>query len=228
MSIKKVVALVPIKEYSGRLPKKNFKIFNGNYLFHEILNKLNSIDCVERIIVNTDSDLIKSETEIYNKLSIIDRPESISANDITANTLIKHDLELIEGTHFLQTHVTNPLLSIKTIENAIKTYFESLPKFDSLFSVEEIKKRVYDNKGNALNHSNQVLAQTQDLPSVLVENSNLFLFSRDSFKNNGFSRIGRKPQPYPMNKLEGIDIDYEEDFKLASLLFNHQQDFDLS
>jgi CMP-N-acetylneuraminic acid synthetase len=84
-----------------------------------------------------------------------------------------------------------------------------------------VKKRVYKADGSPVNHSIDRLEQTQHLPEILVENSNLFLFSRSSFYAAGKSRVGRKPRFFPMSILEGIDIDYEEDLRLAELIYRN-------
>ena len=66
---------------------------------------------------------------------------------------------------------------------------------------------------------------TKKLLFVCIENSNLFLFSRTSFNNAAFSRVGAKPQLFPMNHVEGMDIDYYEDFLLAELISKNKELF---
>ncbi len=201
-------------------------MFCGQPLYQVILDKLQDIDLIEKIVINTDSEIIINDCSgRYSKAVIIERPHHIRGNEITANTIIKHDLSKITGEHFLHSHCTNPLLSKKNIINAIQLYFEKLEHYDSLFSVEKIKKRVYDHKGDPINHSNQNLEQTQNLPEVFIENSNIFLFSRTSFNNASFSRVGRNPQLFQMSSINGIDIDYKEDFLLAELINKNKELF---
>ena len=57
------------------------------------------------------------------------------------------------------------------------------------------------------------------LPSIFEENSNLYLFTRESFSQTG-SRIGRRPLLFEMSKLEALDIDEESDFLLAETLMS--------
>lgn len=217
-----VTALVPIKTISERLPNKNFLDFNGKPLYQIIIDRLLSIDLIDKIIINTDSKIIKSHYSdclIFPKIKVIDRPENISGNNITMNTIIDYDISQFEGSHFIQTHCTNPLLKEETIINAIQTYFKNLPQFDSLISVDAIQKRVYNENGNPINHSNFKLEQTQNLPKIFIENSNIFLFSRTSFKNSNNSRIGKNPYFFEMNPIESIDIDYKTDLELAKLIY---------
>ncbi|MFT5779371.1 MAG: CMP-N-acetylneuraminic acid synthetase [Crocinitomicaceae bacterium] len=216
---KKIIALVPIRQVSTRLENKNFRLLDGKPLYQHILDTLHSIDSIDQVIINTDSDIIKEACSTrYSKVRIIDRPNSINGPDITMNTLINYDLSQVEGEHFFQTHATNPLLTSETIIDAIQHYFERLGTKDSLLSVYPLKKRLYQKNLEPINHQNGVLAQTQDLPEVLVENSNIFIFSRTSFFENHQSRIGSSPFAFYMNELEGIDIDTGNDLALAELI----------
>lgn len=217
-----ISALVPIKKHSTRLENKNFLDFEGVPLYQIILDKLSRMPEIDRILVNTDSEIIKENSiQKFPKVQLIDRPEYLMGDHITMNSLIAHDLEQCTGEHFLQTHCTNPLLTEKTIREAIALYYASLDRYDSLLSVDNLQKRGYFSNGKPINHSNDNLLPTQELDPVCMENSNLFLFSRTSFSNAGNSRVGLKPQLFPMSTLESIDIDYQEDFVLALLLHKH-------
>ena len=60
----KIVALLPIKEHSERVPSKNFKILKNKPLYKWILDTLLDVSCIDKIIVNTDSEqLIEQLTD---------------------------------------------------------------------------------------------------------------------------------------------------------------------
>jgi N-acylneuraminate cytidylyltransferase len=153
---------------------------------------------------------------------ILDRPESIQGDLVSMNDIIAYDLSQLDGEHFLQTHSTNPLLRAETIDRAIETYFEGLEDFDSLFGVTKVQTRFYDKDANPVNHNPEELLRTQDLEPLFEENSNFYIFSKTSFESAGNKRIGCKPQIFEVNKLEAVDIDEPEDFKLAELLHIHK------
>lgn len=221
-----ITALVPIKQESERLKNKNFLDFCGQPLYQIVLDTLQGMDEITQIIIDTDSKIIKEDcSPRYSKAIIIDRPPHLIGNEITMNSIIEYDLSQVQGEYFLQTHVTNPLLTVKTIRASIKNYFDMLSTYDCLLSVQQIKKRAYDNYGNPMNHSNDKLEQTQVLPPINIENSNIFLFSRTSFFTSNKSRVGKRPQLFPMSSVESIDIDYEEDFLLAKLIQTNKGQF---
>ena len=134
------------------------------------------------------------------------------------NTIIAYDLSQLPGEHFLQTHSTNPLLTTETIDAGIELYFDNLGTYDSLFTVTRHNARFYRGDGSPINHNPQEMLRTQDLPPTLEENSNLYVFSRESFERSGNRRIGLRPYLFEISKFEAIDIDEEEDFRLAELL----------
>lgn len=210
-----------MKGHSERVPNKNMRNFNGKPLYHAIINSLLKSKHISQIIINTDSEIIKKDAlNQFSKLRVIDRPEKIRGDFVSMNEIIAYDLSQAEGEHFLQTHSTNPLLKTETIDKAIETYFKKLEEgYDSVFSVTKIQSRLYWQNGSAINHNPKELLRTQDLPAVFDENSNLYLFSRKSFISAGNNRIGLKPFLFEMNKLEAVDIDNEEDFVLAEILY---------
>jgi len=218
--MKKLVALLPMKGHSERVPNKNLKNFNGNPLFHSILGELLKCKRISQVVINTDSRAIAdSALENFERVKIHRRPESIQGDFVSMNDIINYDLKLCEGeAHFLQTHSTNPLLKAETIDRAIEQYFNNLDKNDSLFSVTRLQTRLYRKTGEAINHNPKELLRTQDLPPVFEENSNFYIFSKKAFQKADNKRIALKPNMFEISKLEAIDIDEPEDFKLAELL----------
>ena len=224
--ILKVTAYVPVKKNSERVANKNFRNFNGRPLYEWIFLTLDKIASIETVVVNTDSEiLIDSLPDLSGKIRIIRRDEKLLGDHVVMNELFAADLDELAGEHFLQTHCTNPLLTAATIHQAIEKYFEAMPRHDSLFTVSEIRKRAYRSDLSPVNHQTGEMKMTQHLDPVLIENSNLFLFSRSSFLNAGKNRIGLKPQSLVMNDLEGMDIDYEEDFLLAEMVHQNRERF---
>jgi len=216
----KVFALLPMKAHSERVANKNIRIFAGQPLWHHVAGVLESSNLVESILINTDSDIIADDAiKHFQKVKIIKRNPEIQGDSVSMNRIVNHDIHAIDAEHFLQTHSTNPLLSLETIEKAIHIYFESLSEYDSLFSVTRIQNRLYWDSGKPVNHNPQNLINTQDLSPLYLENSNIYLFSKASFVAANSNRIGLNPKMFVMSKTESTDIDDEEDWKLAEALY---------
>lgn len=220
----KIIALLPMKANSERVPNKNMRDFNGFPLYHAIVKSLLNSKYIKSVVINTDSKIIaKDAKETFgDKIIIIDRPVEIQGDFVSMNNIIAYDLNKLDGEYFLQTHSTNPLLKSETIDKAIEKYFDGLENFDSAFGVTKIQTRFYDKNAKPINHNPKVLLRTQDLEPMYEENSNFYIFSKESFKNVGEKRIGLKPQIFEVNKLEAVDIDEPEDFILAELLYKNK------
>lgn len=215
-----ITALLPMKGHSERVPNKNMRLFNGVPLYHCVAKVLENSRYVSSFVINTDSQAIAEDaTRNFSKVRIVVRPAELCGDFVPMNDIIGHDLSVLDGEHFLQTHSTNPLLTVETLDTAITEYFDSLENHDSLFSVTRLQTRLYWQSGEPVNHNAAELLRTQDLPPVFEENSNFYLFSKGSFAAAGGKRIGIKPRMFEVNKLEAVDIDEEEDFRLAELLF---------
>jgi CMP-N-acetylneuraminic acid synthetase len=215
-----VTALLPMKGHSERVPNKNMRLFAGKPLYHSVASILQRSDFIERIIINTDSpEIAEDASRHFSKVKIVWRPEELRGDFVPMNDIIAHDLSVSNSEHYLQTHSTNPLLTMGTLNTGIRKYFASLDRYDSLFSVTKMQTRLYWQDGQPVNHNPQELIRTQDLPPVYEENSNFFIFSKQAFAAAGNKRIGLTPLMFTMDKLEAIDIDEEVDFMLAQTLY---------
>jgi CMP-N-acetylneuraminic acid synthetase len=219
--MEKLIALLPMKGHSERVPDKNMKLFCDVPLYHAILKTLQQSEYISRIAIDTDSKIIREDaSKNFHDVTIIDRPEELCGDFVSMNRIIQYDISRLSGEHFLQTHSTNPLLTVKTLNNAIETYFNNLKSYDSLFSVTRWQTRFYWQNGDPVNHNPEELIRTQDLPPVFEENSNFYIFSRNSFHKANSRRIGVKPKMFIVDRLESIDIDERIDFELAEFLYS--------
>ncbi len=220
----KIKALLPMKGNSERVPNKNMRDFDGAPLYHAIIKSLLASKYIENVVINTDSEIIENDAKsnFGDKIIIIDRPKEIQGDFVSMNDIINYDLSQLDGEYFLQTHSTNPLLRSETIDKAIEKFFEGIEKFDSIFGVTKVQTRFYDKDAKALNHNPKELLRTQDLEPMYEENSNFYIFSKDSFHNANNKRIGINPQIFEVNKLEAVDIDEPEDFIMAELLYKNK------
>jgi CMP-N-acetylneuraminic acid synthetase len=215
-----VTALLPMKGHSERIPNKNLKIFAGKPLCFHILEALQNSALISSIIINTDSkEIAGAVVPFFSKVKIHERPSEICGDFVPMNDVIAFDLSNSSSDLYIQTHSTNPLLKRQTIEKAIEEFLTSNHKYDSAFSVTRLQTRLYWQDGKPVNHNPDELLRTQDLPPVFEENSNFYIFTKESFANAGNRRIGVNSLMYEIPKTESIDIDTPEDFLLAELLF---------
>ena len=218
--MKKVVALLPMKGISERVPNKNLKNFNGKPLYHIVMNTLLKSKYIDLVIVNTDSEFLKSDIllNFKERVKVIDRNNEVCGNYISMNKVLEQDLSLINSEIYIQTHSTNPLLKVETMDIAIEKMisFLNTEENDSIFSVSKVQKRFYNKDSKPMNHDPKMLV-TQHLEPIFEENSCFYIFTKESFLNNE-SRIGKRPFMYEIDKIESTDIDEPEDFIIAEAL----------
>lgn len=216
--MRKITALLPMKANSTRVPGKNFRIFHGRPLYQWVLESLLRVNEIDHVVINTDAkELILSAGILdSNRVIIRDRKSELCGDEVSMNLIIEDDIQAIDSEAYLMTHTTNPMLSIPTIENCLKSYKEGVTKgvCDSLFTVNKYQTRFYTPAGAPINHDPRNLIPTQNLQPWLEENSNLYIFSRNSFFSAN-ARIGAKPIMYVTEKLESVDIDTEDDWNFA-------------
>ena len=217
-----IVALVPIRHHSQRVPGKNYRPLAGRPLFHHIIETLLAVPQVNQIVVDTDSaEVIDGLKGHFPSVNIINRPESLRADDVPMNEILIHDTSLFPADFYLQTHSTNPLLKPESISKAIQLLLTNYPNYDSLFSVTRLQTRLYDKDGNALNHNPKELIQTQDLPPVYEENSCIYMFTRENLLAKRH-RISDKPLMFAIDADEAWDIDEELDFAICDFLMKRK------
>ena len=215
-----IVALLPMKAHSERVRGKNFRVFNGKPLFRWVLDRLLAVEEIGEVVINTDARGILASHGLVEsgRVRIRDRKPELCGDFVSMNRILEDDIAAVPADVYLMTHVTNPLLSVGTIRRAVTAYRAAIEAgtHDSLFSVDRVQTRFYRQDGSPVNHDPANLVRTQDLDPWFEENSNLYLFSRDSFARTA-ARIGSRPLVFETPRIESLDIDEQSDWDLALL-----------
>jgi CMP-N-acetylneuraminic acid synthetase len=218
----KIVALVPMRHHSQRVPGKNYRPLAGKPLFQHIIETLLSVSEISEVVVDTDSEpVMEGLRDHFPLVIIINRPQRLRADNVPMNQILIHDTDQLPADFYLQTHSTNPLLKPETVSRAIQSFLAAYPTHDSLFSVTRLQTRLYDKDGKAINHNPKELLQTQDLPPVYEENSCMYLFTRENLIAKQH-RIGDRPLLFEIDAAEAWDIDEELDFAITNFLLTQR------
>lgn len=213
----RVVALVPMRHSSERVPGKNYRDLAGRPLYAHVISTLLASGVVDQVVVDTDSPTVtEGMATAFPEVLVLERPEHLRAGEVPMNDVILHDIGQVEADLYLQTHTTNPLLRPETVRAAVEAFTGSA-EHDSLFTVTPLHTRLWTETGQPMNHDPKVLLRTQDLPPVYEENSNMYLFPGDLVRSTG-SRIGSRPLLYPVPAEEAWDVDEEIDWLVVEAL----------
>jgi len=216
----RIIALVPMRHHSQRVPGKNYRPLAGKPLFHHILETLVNCPGIAEVVVDSDSTpVIEGVRTHFPGVRVLERPERLRADDTSMNEILAYDTSQVGADFYLQTHSTNPLLRSATVSRAIQQFTTSYPAYDSLFGVTRRQVRLWDQLTRPINHNPSILLQTQNLPPVFEENSCLYLFSRDNLIARR-NRLGERPLMFEIPPEEAWDIDEELDFAICDFILS--------
>ena len=212
----KFSAFIPIKLNSERVPNKNFYEISGKPLFYYILSTLQSVELVDEIVIDIDHIEIKEKVNMYfNDIKFNLREDNLSSPTESVNKIIDSNINNFKNEYIIQTHVTNPLLTSSSINQAAEQFIKNKKP---LFSVNMFQSRFYNSSNKPINHDVDILLPTQELEPIYEENSNFYIFSKKQFKNNSNKRIGENSVYYETSKFESFDIDNFDDLNLVKKL----------
>ena len=220
----KIISFIPAKKNSQDLKNKNLKKLNNLSLVELAILGAKKSKLINEIYLSSDSEKI---LKIGTKLNIdaIKRQKNLSSYSASANSVIldfiKNKLQNNQEDYIIvYLQPTSPFRNNIHIDQAIKYFIKK--KFRSLVSVTENKnffKSLYKKKTtlNPFFNDNFVTNNRQNLKKVYSPNGAIYIFySSDFIKNKklSFTKTGY----YIMNRIDSIDIDDKEDYKLANYL----------
>jgi CMP-N-acetylneuraminic acid synthetase len=207
--MKKIIAFIPIKLNSERLPFKNILDFDGKPLSYYIFETLLKVKDLHSVYVYCSDEKIMNF--IPKGVKFLKRDPKYDENKTKGLPIWKSFTSLVNADYYLLAHTTAPFISTESFQKVIDIFkFDS--KWDSSFSVRKEQTFVwYDNK--PLNYEIIDTPRTQDLKPVFIETSGFYLFSKDIILQD--RRIGNNPLFFEVSSIESIDIDEKEDFDFA-------------
>lgn len=213
-----------MRKGSQRVKNKNIKEFAGvkGGLTFVKLSQLLKSNKVDKIIVSTNDEEVKNIVYSFNneKILIDDRPEHLASSNTSTDDLIKYIPSIIDSGIVLWTHVTSPFVDEKIYDDMIDKYLSSLDTNDSLMSVTKIQKFLWDEK-KPINYdkSKEKWPRTQTIEPIYEINSGAFIADVEIYKQHS-DRIGIKPLLYELSDKQAFDIDWEDDFEIAEILWS--------
>jgi CMP-N-acetylneuraminic acid synthetase len=215
-----VVALIPVREGSGRVKDKNFRPFaDEGSLLHLKIKQLKKAGCFDHIYVSSDSERAKRIAAEMGVTFLPRDPEMCkqSAKLYQYNT---HMLQTVPGDPLVAwTMVTAPLF--EDYPSAVEKFLKlDKDRYDSLITVLPFREFLINEKGHPLNCMyGRWHLLTQELECNYTITGSLYLAGK-SEQIEWQYWIGMKPYLHEVTKLDCVDVDYEEDFALAEALYS--------
>lgn len=220
----RISVVIPAKGNSDRLRDKNLVKVLDKSLTEMACEKFLKSKIINDVYLDTDSEkIIDDVLHLFSKgLKLIRRPKELANNNITANDLMIYALHSINKCDLLlQSFVTSPLLRIETIDQCIKKFIKS-KKFRSFLTVESTQEYWWSKSRNPLNFDVKNLPNGVDLEKIYKETHGLYgIYTKDLFKYK--NRFGLNPMLIETSKVEGLDINDEDDLKFLKAIMQYEK-----
>lgn len=208
----KIVAFVPIKLNSQRLPHKNILPIAGHPLCWHILDSLLKVNGIDGTYVYCSNEDVKNY--IPEGTKFLKRDPKLDGDLVKGFDIYESFINAVDADIYILAHTTSPFLKSDTIESALDKMIEG--DYDSAFSAQRIQTFAWY-KGKPINYDLNDVPRTQDMEPIYVETSGFFMFRKEIFTENR-RRIGFKPYIQEVDSVEAVDIDTKEDYEFALLI----------
>lgn len=215
----------PLRSGSQRVVGKNTRPFlaDGTSIFQHKMNQVTKIlDLVDEVIISTDDELVKEQATPFlgRKIKLDSRPQELCLSTTKVIDLINYVPKVVNYEHILWLHATAPFVDELDYKKALSLYEEHVIKGenDSIMSVNKLQQFIWNDVSKRVINVDRNInpwPNTQDLEPLYEINHAFYISSKDNyFKLN--DRIGLNPYLFVTESFKKIDIDWEEDFEVAS------------
>lgn len=225
----KILALIPARGGSKRLPGKNIRVLGGKPLIVWSIDVAKGIPEIIDILVSTDDAEIADIASESGALVPWMRPGELATDTAASVAVALHALNwyesekgLIDGLLLLQP--TSPFRSRETVLNGIELF----KSHEQRTVIGVSKTKVHPAWCFKINDAGMVpfidgvdlQSRSQDLEPAYVVNGAFYLISPDDLRNN-HSFYNEHMLPLVLDKpKESIDIDTEWDWRLAETVID--------
>lgn len=205
----KVVALVPVKLNSQRLPHKNLLPLGGKPLCWHICSALLGVEGLDEVYVYCSDEKVKES--IPEEAIFLERDSRLDQDLVKGFEIYESFIDQVDADVYVLAHTTSPFTRTETVQNALDQVLKG--DYDSAFSAQRIQTFAWY-QGKPMNYDINDVPRTQDLEPIYVETSAFFIFEKEIFTEHR-RRIGFKPFIQEVSDIEAVDIDEPEDYELA-------------
>lgn len=219
-NIDDICIIVQARMGSQRVPGKMLRPFINTTLTDILFDKLTKSTIIpkQNIYFSAYENELKEVGRKYG-INIFDRSKE-SAFAETDMQLIYEWHDKLPFKYVVLVSACNPLLTIKTIDNFIKSFINSSK--EGAFAVFEKKTYYWDKQGKPITDWKGANIMNTKLVEPIYEAAHcLYASSLDIIKNGYWMDIISPPSPelFIMEELEAFDIDYEWQFQLGEQLY---------
>lgn len=210
---------------SKGLPGKNVRPLGGKPLIAHTIEQARRAGVFDRILVSTDDPQISDIARTHGADVPFQRPAHLATDEVPKNPVLTHAVEFVEREIGRKIDVlvdlqpTSPLRRTEDIAGCLDLFRKS--GADKVVSVYESPKNPYfdmvevqDGWARISKKLGPQVGRRQDAPKVYALNGSIYVYRRDALCS-GEPMLEGKVVAYVMPRERSVDIDDEEDFRLA-------------
>jgi|29_taG_2_1085357.scaffolds.fasta_scaffold00038_20 CMP-N-acetylneuraminic acid synthetase/quercetin dioxygenase-like cupin family protein len=220
----KVIAMIPARLGSKRVPKKNLRLLGDKPLISYAIETAIASKVFDEIYVNTESDEIGAVAEHFGA-KYYKRNESLADDNANNDQFLEDFCQNVESDYVVQILPTSPFISTDEMAAFVKEMTGQ--GLDTLVSVAEHQIAcVFDdtpiNFSKLEPHiSSQLMKPVQSYATVLMGYKKEKFLRDISHFGFGYHGADGNVGYFPLKGFSLIDIDNEEDFKLAEVVLDY-------
>ncbi len=220
---KKILAIIPAREGSKRLPNKNILNLAGKPLIAWSIEAAKASKYIDTVIVSTDSEKIATISKSYHAEVPFLRPGELATDEASSLDVILHAIQSLKEPfdYILLLQPTSPLRTTQDIDAACELLNENTQAVVSVCETEH--SPLWSNTlPENLSMKDFIRPEiknkrSQDLPKYYRLNGAIYIAEINYFyQNNGF--LGDASKAYIMSQQNSVDIDTELDFRFCEVL----------
>jgi len=216
----KIIAMIPARIGSKRVPKKNLRLINGQPLISYSIDAAIKADIFDEIYINSDAEIF-SEIAEGKDIEFYKRPERLGSDATNNDEFVADFISKVNGDILIQLLPTSPLITPDEIRGFVQSMIDG--NNDTFISVISNQIAcIYKNKPINFELLEPHISSQQMIPvkayaTVLMGWT--YKSFNESMRKYGFAYHGTdtKIGYYTLIGLSEIDIDNEEDFELAEV-----------
>ena len=213
-----ITAVVPVKTYSERLPRKNLSPFLDTTLYEYKLKQLAQVP-FDSIVVSSEAREVLWIARKYGFSTHLRNPK-YSTSSVPMSKVWSYIASEIRGTDIAWVNVTNPLFGPNLYKKALEMY-RYKRDYDCLLSVYNLQKYVWW-KGKPVNFQPYPHPRSQDLKGLYAQSFAINICPRRDLIERGTS-VGEKPLFFVTDTISGTKIDYKADLDFCEMMVRRRQ-----
>jgi len=215
----RIVAMIPARRGSVRLPIKNLALIDGKPLIYYAIQAAKDSGLFDRIVINSEDLLFQQIAKRYG-IEFYQRPPELATDTARSDDVVYDFMKANPCDILVWVNPITPLQTGQEIKGVVHHFTRS--RLDSLITVKDEKVHC-QYQGRPINfNKDEIFSRTQDLEPVQTFVYSIMMWRVTAFMCNfeekGHALFCGKSGVYPVSKSSAVLVKRKEDLWIAEAL----------